>query len=296
MSLLVAAVAAALAAPLPAQGLAVQQGPDVGLFSLAGERVGTLPAVKLDTIRPDPVVVTDAEGTRYIVEDGRLQPWGRFRLAAGAELVEDASTRQVVRGVRTLWRFPRTDPWFVSQQRDLVTDHGARGTRILDVRTGSARSVAKGCDAAARMRRDLVLICGPDGWPSATREIRLLAPRAKQPRVLATHPAGALRGGDIVGNWTWAYVSPDTRTIGAQWIGLCTPGTAFLVDGRTGRLRPAVGTRPLGSTLLGWSPEGQPVVQVVDGCGRALPLTAGIYVGPRLVLETTAAALVWRNV
>jgi hypothetical protein len=107
-------------------------------------------------------------------------------------------------------------------------------------------------------------------------------------------PAVALRGGDIVGNWTWAYVSPDTRTISAQWIGLCPPGTAFFVDGRTGRLRPAIGARPLGSTLLGWTTDGQPIVQVVDGCGRALPLAAGVYVGRKLALPTREPALLWR--
>ena len=70
-----------------------------------------------------------------------------------------------------------------------------------------------------------------------------------------------------IGHWRWAALSPDGRTILAQWSAECEVPQAYLIDRERGRLRRVGGV----STALGWTTDGRAIVFLPadGGCGGA---------------------------
>ncbi len=89
-----------------------------------------------------------------------------------------------------------------------------------------------------------------------------------------------------VGRWSWAALSPDGKTLLAQWSAECEVPIAYFIDLRLGQARPVTPERRHGgspsSIGLGWTPSGDAVVAFPRGpCGTNTG-RPGIYrVSPR---------------
>lgn len=78
-----------------------------------------------------------------------------------------------------------------------------------------------------------------------------------------------------VGHWAWAKISPDGKTILAQWSAECEVPIAYLVSAAGGRPREAVPA--YSSRALGWTNDGRAIIDVLESsCGPASP-KPGIY-------------------
>jgi hypothetical protein len=73
-----------------------------------------------------------------------------------------------------------------------------------------------------------------------------------------------------IGNWRWAALSPDGRTILAQWAGDCPQ--AYFADRGDGGLRPVSDF----SAALGWTTEGDAIVYVPSD-GPCTGRRPGVY-------------------
>jgi hypothetical protein len=77
-----------------------------------------------------------------------------------------------------------------------------------------------------------------------------------------------------VGHWAKAYLSPDGKTLLAQWSAECEVPRAFLVPVRGGTPRVVTGEADWGkahpSVADGWTEDGRAIVEVWSGdCGAA---------------------------
>lgn len=275
---------------LAAQGIALEQAGRLVLVGLDGKVVGHVPGFRLAYAPyelPDLVTAEDGAGTSWLLEPAARrfrESAGHIPLASGAEFVPFGAARRIVSGGKTVWSFPKGDFFYISQGRDLVTDLGRVHSRVFDLRTGAVHPIPRGCEAASRRGSSLVLLCAAASTPHRPGTLEELAPSGAR-IVLARRPPG-----QSVGFWLWAYVSPDRRTIAAEWSGECESGTAYFLRGRT--LRPAVpGADAPESAFLGWSIDGAAIVSTPQGgCGHTL--RAGVYrVSPsterrRLVIGT----------
>jgi len=97
-----------------------------------------------------------------------------------------------------------------------------------------------------------------------------------------------------VGHWAWAELSPDRRTVLAQWSAECETPIAFFVPVRRHHAKPVSGTNIVSapeSVGLGWLRGNRAVVHFPEGlCGGGLDVP-GVYlvpVGgrPRLIVRT----------
>src|SRR5687767_464995 len=107
--------------------------------------------------------------------------------------------------------------------------------------------------ADARQRED----CGENGRPSP-RHVTLCAQDGTKTRVRLRPPFEH-------GGWRWGALSPDGRTILAEWSGACEIPLAFFAPARGGRPRSVNGpyTRadpPPNSQGLGWTKGGRAIV------------------------------------
>jgi hypothetical protein len=173
-----------------------------------------------------------------------------------------------------------------------------RGARWL-FRPGSGRFVRLpglhlprarvGCREASHRGALTLFLCAPPSrepgsLPSAkTIELR----RGTGRRIVLARPPFPAPSPDTgpIGHWESARVSPDGRTVLAQWSAECEVPIAFILPVAGGALRPVAGTLhdPVDSIALGWSPEGSAVVSLPSlGCG-------GGYDGPGVYLVSTAA-------
>ena len=106
---------------------------------------------------------------------------------------------------------------------------------------------------------------------SATLELRTAPGRW---RVVARQPKGARVGRIVHGHWPNAWLSPDGRTLLAQWSGECEIPVAFFVPAGGGPMRPVTGERDWRqspeSVALGWMADGRARVRLLGGlCGHA---------------------------
>lgn len=79
-----------------------------------------------------------------------------------------------------------------------------------------------------------------------------------------------------IGHWVTAYLSPDRKTLLAQWSAECEVPVAYFVPARGGTPRPvaAAGTE---SVAQGWAPDGRAIVDFPKGaCGSGLD-RPGLY-------------------
>nr|MDQ3823714.1 hypothetical protein [Actinomycetota bacterium] len=93
-------------------------------------------------------------------------------------------------------------------------------------------------------------------------------------RVLVAGPPGSVHDGMQIGHWAGAWLSPDGRTLLAQWSAECEIPIAFFVDVERGSMRPVTGeqrwTNAPESVALGWAPDGRARVRFPKGaCGRS---------------------------
>jgi hypothetical protein len=184
--------------------------------------------------------------------DGHVN--GRLKLALDAD-------SQLLRNVVVV-RNPRTGRRYVldALQSRLVayTKFGGYPRLLASTRD------PKGCALFARLDERRFLLCGGDGPTSidvlgrdGRRRIAGIPPHSRHPPL-------------DIGFWRSAYLSPDGRTVLAQWSAECEVPTAFFADGR--RLRAVTGERDWRkapeSVALDWSSAGKAVVQLFEGaCG-----------------------------
>lgn len=144
-----------------------------------------------------------------------------------------------------------------------------------------------GCAVASKRRRTRLFLCSPQpdhaGLVPLPKTIEIETPSLPR-RVLARPPFPAPAPGiGPVGHWQSALLSPDGRTVLAQWSAECEIPIAFLIPVAGGKPRPVAGTlrdQPE-SIALGWSPEGLAVVFLPSlACGRS-------YGGPGIYLVAT---------
>ena len=93
-------------------------------------------------------------------------------------------------------------------------------------------------------------------------------------RRLVAGPPGTVHDGVPIGHWAAAWLSPDGKTLLAQWSAECEIPIAFFVDAQTGAMRPVTGERKWTeapeSIALGWAPDGRARVRLTKGyCGGA---------------------------
>jgi hypothetical protein len=93
-------------------------------------------------------------------------------------------------------------------------------------------------------------------------------------RVLVAGPPRTVHDGVQVGHWAQAWLSPDGRTLLAQWSAECEVPIAFFVDAKTGEMHPVTGekvwTEAPESIALGWGADGRAWVRMTKGyCGGA---------------------------
>ena len=83
-----------------------------------------------------------------------------------------------------------------------------------------------------------------------------------------------------VGHWEDAWLSPDGRTLLAQWYAECEVPSAFFVPADGGRPRSVTGggwRRAPESTALGWLADGRARVRLgKSACGTSAP-EPGVY-------------------
>jgi hypothetical protein len=77
------------------------------------------------------------------------------------------------------------------------------------------------------------------------------------------------------GHWVKAFVSPDLKTVLAQWSGECEAQSAYFVS-RGGKLRPVTGAAADESIALGWVGRRARILVPRAACG-AQYATPGIY-------------------
>jgi hypothetical protein len=105
------------------------------------------------------------------------------------------------------------------------------------------------------------------------------------------------RAPDGSGFWAYALRSPDESMLLGQWTGECEVPMAFLLSATGSDPRPVIGGPEFidipNTRAMGWTPESQAVVHVMDGaCG--LGHRAGVYLidpagGTELVVRVPSA-------
>jgi hypothetical protein len=149
----------------------------------------------------------------------------------------------------------------------------------FDVRDKSSPSVPPTCAVADRIRDRLILVCDRlDRTAGGFATVEALDPNGRRTVLV---PAPRFHGKPMLGFWRSAIVSPDGRTILAQWSGECEVPLAFFAPSAGGRPRPVVGaSRPAEfpeSVALGWTPNGRATVFFpVAACGSGID-RPGIY-------------------
>jgi hypothetical protein len=96
-------------------------------------------------------------------------------------------------------------------------------------------------------------------WPSGEHG-RFVFVAGESDRPITVEPP------DQVGHWAWARLSPDGRTILAQWSAECEVPVAYFVPASGGRPREAAPA--YSSVAVRWTRDGRAVVEVVESeCG-----------------------------
>jgi hypothetical protein len=120
------------------------------------------------------------------------------------------------------------------------------------------------CKPAGQLGDETLFVCWRPGDFG-----RFLYVAGETERQIAVKPPGK------VGHWTWAKLSPDGRTILAQWSAECEVPVAYLIPAAGGAPREAI--HAYASRALRWSRDGRAVVEVVESaCGPTAP-KPGVY-------------------
>jgi hypothetical protein len=99
--------------------------------------------------------------------------------------------------------------------------------------------------------------------------------------VLVGGPPGSVHDGLQVGHWADAWLSPDGRTLLAQWSAECEIPIAFFVDAERGSMRPVTGEQRWAkapeSIALGWAADGRARVRLTKGYCGGTKHPPGVY-------------------
>jgi hypothetical protein len=304
--------AAALAAPaastldpqqlpvLPMRGFAVSSGATLAFVDLQGRVLGRVEGFRFaaeNTFGAGMPRFTDSRGRLWRLDrTGRRfapAPAGQA-LHGGATLSFVARTRTwlVRRHGRVLLKTAPREPPFVSEGRNVVT----AGTRALDLRTGTLFKVPPLCTVGSGHRPRWILLCGAATSRSKAPQVIV----ERDGRIIARAPVKAPAPNIApVGHWAGVRLSPDGRTLLAQWSAECETPQAFLVTRHTGSVR-RLGGAADNSIALGWTGDGRALVHFPAGvCGGTYHGGPGIYAVDgrrlRLLVETTrrAAVAMW---
>lgn len=223
--------------------------------------------------------------------DGHV--YGRLKLAidAGSELLRNVV---VVRSPNSGTRY--------------VLD--AAGSRLVAYRSRGrypralSNVTGRGCATFARREGVRFVLCARSrGQAYGATSIEVTG--AKGTRRIAGPPPHSRPPPEQSGFWRAAYLSPDGRTVLAQWSADCETPTAFFAE-RGGGLRTVTGDRDWRkapeSVALGWSSGGRAVVQLLEGaCGYGYDKPGVYLIDPhsgshRLVYETRRSfAVMWSD-
>jgi hypothetical protein len=113
--------------------------------------------------------------------------------------------------------------------------------------------------------------------------------------LLASAPKSSNAAGNLHGHWRQAWLSPDGKTLLAQWSAECEIPIAFFVDAETGAMRPVTGegrwTDAPESIALGWGADGRAWVRLTKGYCGGSKHPPGVYlIDPATRTLTRAAA------
>lgn len=269
---------------LPDEGVAVPvAGVGVVLVGLDGRVHGHLPGYSVDmrTDTAGPLMLRSRADDYFLLAGNRLEPVPYIPegpvtvpLAYGAELEWYPDLAPGGPGVRRNGRDAFEDPgdadafYFVSNDRDIVTQDTPKATRALDLRDGSVSELPRGCSVADRHGSRRYLVC----------DDRILAgPSTDRSPATLVQPLGK------DGHWRRAMVSPDGSRLLLQWSGECEVQQVLLAPSSTGSatmLGAVLGVKGNPTAHAhGWSLDGRAVVSVEasPACGTGIA-DGGVYV------------------
>lgn len=127
------------------------------------------------------------------------------------------------------------------------------------------------CQRVGTFHGEAVRLCFE---PNANDHGRFVLASGTTARELAVSPPGptpTASDAGKAGHWAWAAVSPDEKTLLAQWSGECEVPLAFLVDLANGIPTPVTGESdwaqsPM-SVVFGWTTDGRAIVFLPQGGG-----------------------------
>lgn len=133
------------------------------------------------------------------------------------------------------------------------------------------------CDQAVKGSYRLCMRIKYGEWSRATIERKT----SGDWKMLAGEPKGAVFQGMANGRWSDLWLSPDGKTLLAQWQGECENPTAFFLSVNGGPLRVVTGEarweKGAESTAIGWLDDGRAQVRLGEGaCGNAAD-EPGVY-------------------
>ena len=135
---------------------------------------------------------------------------------------------------------------------------------------GAATTPAAECNPIGQTGGDTLLLCwrGDSRWSG-----RFVRQTGAERRVLDVPQPTR------VGHWASAVLSPDRKTILAQWSAECEVPIAYLIPTAGGEPREAV--RSYSSRAIGWTEDGRAIVKVLESaCGPNAPRPGFYLVDP----------------
>jgi hypothetical protein len=156
------------------------------------------------------------------------------------------------------------------------------GEREPTTRAASQPVDRGNCKPVGTLQGEALKLCFK---PNANDHGRFVLASGTTARELAVSPPGPTptgTGAGKVGHWAWAAVSPDKKTLLAQWSAECEVPLAFLVDLADGAPAPVTGESDWAespeSVALGWTTDGRAIAFLPHGpaCGSGVE-RPGIY-------------------
>jgi hypothetical protein len=162
---------------------------------------------------------------------------------------------------------------------------GCGGQKVVTV----TRTVTSSAPACSSIGESALAICAVGKPAAGADETAFFSTRGgHRVRVPVQRPRGSM-----VGHWVTAYLSPDGKTLLAQWSAECEVPIAYFVSARGGSPRP-VSADAAESVAHGWTDGGRAIVEFPNGpCGTGAK-RPGIYLvsldGRRRLLEALPRA------
>jgi hypothetical protein len=267
--------------PLPSRGIAVATRGGITLLDVRGRDVARLEGYRFVTeyvINSGLPRLRDAAGQRWRLDVARhrlVRARAALPLVGGATLSFGRRTWTVRRGGRTVMRMRVGQEFpFLDEDRAVVSTV----RRGLDLPTGRALNIPRGCVLASRRAPAWILLCGHSAYGSLTPTSIEELVGGRRRRIVG--PAFVYQG-RAAGHWQFVRVAPGGRSLLAQWSGECESPAAFLISRADDKLRP-VGAHTKKdapeSEVVGWTTDGRPLIHFTAGvCANGFHGGPGIY-------------------